>query len=74
MSEIADTRQVIAVSHLPQVAAKAECHLAVAKTAKGGRVGISVARISGNARKTELARMYGLAEPQEAEQLFGKVE
>jgi DNA repair protein RecN (Recombination protein N) len=49
--------QVIVVTHLPQVAAFAEHHLAVEKHAAAGRTTTQVARIEGDTRVTELSRM-----------------
>jgi DNA repair protein RecN (Recombination protein N) len=55
LSRLARTRQVIVVTHLPQVAAYADVHLMVDST---GRDGASdVRRLDGDARVAELARM-----------------
>jgi DNA repair protein RecN (Recombination protein N) len=52
---LARTRQVIVVTHLPQVAAYADVHLTVDST---GRDGASdVRRLDDDARVAELARM-----------------
>ena len=37
MAEIGRSHQVLCVTHLPQVAAQAACHLVVAKDQAGGR-------------------------------------
>ena len=53
-------RQVLCVTHLPQVAACADAHLLVSKqAAAGGTPTSSVAPIAGEARTREIARMLG---------------
>lgn len=61
MAAIADNHQVLCVTHLPQVAAQATCHLVVNKDQSGGRAVVSIAPIqaSRKARVSELARMLG---------------
>jgi DNA repair protein RecN (Recombination protein N) len=51
--------QVLAVTHLPQVAACGDHHFVVAKRAAGGRTTSSVAPLAGEARVAEVARMLG---------------
>lgn len=52
-------RQVLAVTHLPQVAACADRHLVVAKSLQGSSTVSSVSPVSGEARVAEVARMLG---------------
>jgi DNA repair protein RecN (Recombination protein N) len=52
-------RQVLAVTHLPQVAACADHHLLVSKQATGRQTQSTVAPIEQEARVRELARMLG---------------
>jgi DNA repair protein RecN (Recombination protein N) len=52
-------RQVLAVTHLPQVAACADRHLVVAKALQDGTTVSSVSPVSGEARVAEVARMLG---------------
>ncbi|RTL38583.1 MAG: DNA repair protein RecN [Burkholderiales bacterium] len=52
-------RQVLAVTHLPQVAACADRHLVVAKALQGKTTVSSVSPVSGEARVAEIARMLG---------------
>ncbi len=52
-------RQVLCVTHLPQIAAYADHHFHVEKTEIAGRTETHVRRLSGAARKDELARMLG---------------
>jgi len=56
---VADHRQVLCVTHLPQIAAYADQHFHVEKTELGGRTETHVRRLSPAARKDELARMLG---------------
>jgi DNA repair protein RecN (Recombination protein N) len=52
-------RQVLCVTHLPQVAAQANEQWSVAKGAEGGSVRSRVAILNGSARIEEIARMLG---------------
>jgi DNA repair protein RecN (Recombination protein N) len=61
LARLARTRQVIVVTHLPQVAAYADIHLMVDSTGKNGASGVR--RLDGDDRVAELARMLaGLGE------------
>jgi DNA repair protein RecN (Recombination protein N) len=59
MKQLGVDRQVLTVTHLPQVAASADQHLLVAKQLQGESTLSSVAVVQGEARVTELARMLG---------------
>lgn len=61
MAAIARTHQVLCVTHLPQVAAQATCHLVVNKDQSKARAEVTIAPIqaSRKARVSELARMLG---------------
>ncbi|MBU6409366.1 MAG: DNA repair protein RecN [Verrucomicrobia bacterium] len=59
MKEIAARRQVLCITHLPQVAAPAGAHYAVTKQVKNGRTVSEVVRLHGKERVSELARMLG---------------
>jgi DNA repair protein RecN (Recombination protein N) len=52
-------RQVLCVTHLPQVAACADHHLVVAKQTLGNSTVSSVAPVHGEQRVAEVARMLG---------------
>ena len=52
-------RQVLVITHLPQIAASADHQLVVAKGAKGGVATSDVQVVSGEPRTRELARMLG---------------
>jgi DNA repair protein RecN (Recombination protein N) len=61
LARLARNRQVIVVTHLPQVAAYADVHLVVDSTGKNGASGVR--RLDGDDRVAELARMLaGLGE------------
>ncbi|ABS24988.1 DNA repair protein RecN [Anaeromyxobacter sp. Fw109-5] len=58
LADVARGRQVICVTHLPQVAAFAERHHRVEKRVSAGRTATSVALLDGDdARRREIARM-----------------
>jgi DNA repair protein RecN (Recombination protein N) len=59
MRRVASHHQVFAISHLPQIAARAHHHILVAKGARGGVTTADVEVLSGDARITEVARMLG---------------
>lgn len=56
---VAEHRQVLCVTHLPQIAAYADYHFHVEKAEVAGRTETRVRLLMGNARKEELARMLG---------------
>lgn len=55
-------RQVLCVTHLPQIAATAEHHLLISKSDRNGRTYTQVDALDLDGRTTELARMIGGAE------------
>jgi DNA repair protein RecN (Recombination protein N) len=59
MKQLGRDRQVLAVTHLPQVAACADHHLVVAKQSAGKGVSSSVSAVDGEKRVAEIARMLG---------------
>ena len=59
MRRVAAHHQVFAITHLPQIAARAHHHILVAKGARGGVTTADVAVLVGEERITELARMLG---------------
>ncbi|MDR2347839.1 MAG: DNA repair protein RecN [Bifidobacteriaceae bacterium] len=63
LARLARAHQVLAVTHLPQIAAAADHHVVVAKTAAGGAV---VQSAEGGARLAELARMLAGLDSSEA--------
>jgi DNA repair protein RecN (Recombination protein N) len=62
LARVAERRQVLVITHLPQIAARAARHLVVSKEAKRGIATSDVEVIHGEDRITELARMLGDAE------------
>ncbi len=59
MAQLGSTRQVLAVTHLPQVAACAHHHVKVSKSDKGDGVTSDVAILPATERVHEIARMLG---------------
>jgi DNA repair protein RecN (Recombination protein N) len=59
MQKLGADRQVLAVTHLPQVAACANQHLVVAKNTDGQHAHSSVTPVEDDARVQEIARMLG---------------
>jgi DNA repair protein RecN (Recombination protein N) len=59
MRALAATHQVFAITHLPQIAARAHHHVQVAKAPKGGVTTTDVVAVEGDAREREIARMLG---------------
>ena len=59
MQQLGRDRQVLAVTHLPQVAACADQHFVVAKRAVDGRTLSELHPVAGEARVSEIARMLG---------------
>jgi len=59
LKEIGKRRQVIAITHLHQVARKGDHHLLVRKTAEDDRTRSDISIISGEDRVREIARMLG---------------
>ncbi|MFO7173729.1 MAG: DNA repair protein RecN [Bacillota bacterium] len=62
LAAIARDRQVICVTHLPQVAAMADHHLLITKEEVGGRTRTRVQPLDEEGRSLEIARMIGGAE------------
>jgi DNA repair protein RecN (Recombination protein N) len=59
LAQVSERRQVLVITHLPQIAARADRHLMVSKQARGGIATSDVQQIHGEDRVTELARMLG---------------
>ena len=76
LAAVATSRQVLVITHLPQIAARASHHLSVSKRAKGGIATADLKVMEGDARIEELARMLGDAGDQatvrHAEQMLKK--
>ncbi len=63
---IAENHQVICITHLPQIAAMADCHYEIAKGVDEGRTSTSIRRLKGEEMVEELARLLGGVEITEA--------
>jgi DNA repair protein RecN (Recombination protein N) len=59
LAEVGRSHQLLCITHLPQVAACGDCHLAVSKHVETGRTYTEVRRLDEQSRPTELARMLG---------------
>jgi len=59
LRRVASEHQVFAISHLPQIAARAHHHIVVAKGAKGGVTTADITVLEGSSRVNEIARMLG---------------
>jgi DNA repair protein RecN (Recombination protein N) len=59
MRALGKRRQVLCISHLPQVASKADTHFVVAKEERDGRTISTLEQVQAEARKFEIARMLG---------------
>ncbi|MGZ5183467.1 MAG: DNA repair protein RecN [Caldimonas sp.] len=59
MKQLGRDRQVLAVTHLPQVAACADRHFVVSKRTEKGRTSSAVDAVAGESRVAEIARMLG---------------
>lgn len=59
LSRVADHRQVLCITHLPQIACRADNHFMVQKSVEGGRVYVAVEELDEEGRCLELARMLG---------------
>ena len=59
LRSVAKTKQVLCVTHLPQLAALATTHLLIAKSERDGRTYTSVEPLDFEGRKRELARIIG---------------
>ena len=59
MARISRRKQVLCVTHLPQLAAMADTHFSLEKGERGGRTYTEVRRLDREQRRRELARLTG---------------
>ena len=59
MSDVARHKQVLCVTHLPQIAAMADIHFSVEKGERDGRTYTAVEQLDRTQRQRELARLSG---------------
>ena len=63
LKRLAADRQVIVITHLPQVAAFADAHVRVTKTATRGKTRVEITKLDEGERPAEIARMLAGAAP-----------
>jgi len=66
LAEVAERHQVLVITHLPQIAARADGHLVVSKQARAGIATSDVQVLHGEDRVNEIARMLGDTEGEAA--------
>jgi DNA repair protein RecN (Recombination protein N) len=59
MHSLGQSRQVVAITHMPQVASAAARHFTVTKAVSGGRTKTLLFEVQGESRVEEIARMLG---------------
>lgn len=69
LAGVADRHQVLVITHLPQIAARADRHLRVAKAPRAGMATSDVTVLHGEDRISEVARMLGDADDANARRL-----
>ncbi len=67
LAKLSQKRQVLCVTHLPQLAAMADTHFSVEKGEENGRTFTCVAELDRSQRRTELARLTGGGEATETQ-------
>ncbi len=59
IGQMSGKKQVICITHLPQIAAMADTHFSISKAERSGRTYTSVTELDREGRLHELARLYG---------------
>lgn len=59
IGQLAENHQIICITHLPQIAAKADTHFMIEKHEKDGRTVTEINEVSGDAHVDEIARLLG---------------
>lgn len=59
LSDLAKRKQVLCITHLPQIAAIADSHNKILKTERNGKTFTEVSTLDRQGRREELARLYG---------------
>jgi DNA repair protein RecN (Recombination protein N) len=57
LNMISERRQLLCITHLPQIASRADLHLRIEKKQKADRVSVEVKELGGKERQDEIARM-----------------
>ncbi len=65
MEKLAKEKQVLCVTHLPQIASRADTHFCIYKEEKENRTFTSIAKLTEEKRVYEVARMFDGANPSE---------
>ncbi len=56
---LAERHQILCITHMPQIAARASLHVGVTKEVDGARTRVTLRRLHGDDRTREIARMLG---------------
>jgi len=67
---VARSRQVLSITHLPQIAAFADCHLFVEKHSDSEKTKTSLRELNDAERSAELARIMGASAADESAQKY----
>ncbi|MGE4483551.1 MAG: DNA repair protein RecN [Oscillospiraceae bacterium] len=59
LADLSRVKQVICITHLPQIAAMADAHFSISKSERDGRTFTSVALLDDYGREREIARLHG---------------
>jgi DNA repair protein RecN (Recombination protein N) len=59
LRSLASGRQVLCITHLPQVASQADCHYRITKSTQDGEALATVERVAGEELVAEIVRMLG---------------
>ena len=59
LSDVADHKQVICVTHLSQIAVMGDCHFRIEKSETEGRTFTNIKKLNMEDRKWEIARLHG---------------
>jgi DNA repair protein RecN (Recombination protein N) len=73
LAELARQRQVLAITHLPSVAAQGDLHLVARKSVTRGTTAAEIVGLSGEERRQELTRMLGDEAGDEEQALVDKL-
>jgi DNA repair protein RecN (Recombination protein N) len=66
LRDLGGERQVLCITHLPQVASLAQAHFRIEKSVGGGQATATVERVDGDALVAEIVRMLGAEDGDEA--------
>ena len=70
--KVAKSRQILCITHLPQIASRGNHHLMVRKNIKSGKTSTEIVSLDMKGRKPELARMLGRTESDSASQHYAE--